>query len=162
MCCFPDCLWQRSLCTKKFVLRAGRGYGSHLNTAIVTYLWWLRRVGATPCCLMEWRERDTCYCHTGYDAVWKGRGTRNPPSNMLENPYPVPTSPDRRAEQTDVSAPTPIDHGCPEWDAHCCGPHCWFPGHLHDVRSGHSAISVNLWSFVNLSTHKHLSPLLNN
>lgn len=34
--------------------------------------------------------------------------------------------------------------------------HCWFPGPLRDVRSGHSALRVNLRSFVPLSPQASL------
>lgn len=91
--------------------------------------------------MRQWHLCLPCYYHTGHDAMWKGRGAARR-TNRLENPYPVPTSPDAWQDSlTQVRRRQSIVVALNE-------THCWFPGPLHDVRSGHSALRVNLRSFV--------------
>ena len=63
--------------------------------------------------MRQWHLCLPCYYHTGYDAMWKGRGAAH---KQAGKSIPRTHLSRRLAGQSDATAPTPIDRGCPEWD----------------------------------------------
>ena len=88
---------------------------SRIHYNIFTYLRWLMRAEATPCCLMVWWDSDTCVCLSTVtlDTMQCERGAAH---QQPGKSIPRTHHSRRLARQTDVNAPTPIDRGCPEWD----------------------------------------------
>jgi hypothetical protein len=110
--CFPALIiLHQNVCTSSMFWMLK----SHIQHGILTYLRWLMRVEATPCCLMVWWDSDTfvSLATVTLDTMQCERGAAHQQSGKS---IPRTHHSRRLAGQTNVNAPTPIDRGCPEWD----------------------------------------------